>query len=232
MADQEVIKHTKKVYKIWNSKEHNFLHKLKEFVLEIFIIVFAVSLSIWLHSWSEHGHQQKEVKEFLTDLKQDLLQDIQNMTEQENATKNAISNFDTLRKLTSSQIDSLENLKATIKLELFPTNRKTNSGNYEGFKSSGNIGFIETKKLKSQILNYYQQDILALEELENIYNKQLFRLQELAASKKDKKEMYLDHTVKSTLLYLTQYGKNRVEGYEALTLEAKAIIKEIDKELN
>src|SRR4051812_19152197 len=47
MAELEVVKHTKKVYKIWNSKEHSFWHKAKEFLIEIFIIVFAVSLSIW-----------------------------------------------------------------------------------------------------------------------------------------------------------------------------------------
>ena len=61
MAEEEVAKHTKKIYSIWNSKEHSFLHKLQEFFLEILIIVFAVTLSIWFHSWSEHKHEQKEV---------------------------------------------------------------------------------------------------------------------------------------------------------------------------
>jgi hypothetical protein len=32
MADQEISKHTKKVYKIWNSKEYKWQHKLKEFL--------------------------------------------------------------------------------------------------------------------------------------------------------------------------------------------------------
>ena len=76
MAEQEIVKHTKKVYKIWNSKEHGFWFKLKEFLIEISIIVFAVSLSIWLHERSEHATQQQEVKEFLTGLRQDLLSDI------------------------------------------------------------------------------------------------------------------------------------------------------------
>ena len=48
MAEQEVIKHTKKAYSIWGSKNSPF-HKIKEFVVEIFIIVFAITISIWFH---------------------------------------------------------------------------------------------------------------------------------------------------------------------------------------
>jgi hypothetical protein len=65
MAEQEIIKHTKKVYKIWNSKEHSRWQKIKEFFIEILIIVFAVTISIWLHNWSEHRNQQEDVKVFL-----------------------------------------------------------------------------------------------------------------------------------------------------------------------
>src|SRR6476660_3534227 len=79
MAEQEVIKHTKKIYKTWFSKEHSFWHKLGEFGVEILIIVFAVTISIWFHNWSEHAHQQAEVKEFLEGLKIDLLSDIDEM---------------------------------------------------------------------------------------------------------------------------------------------------------
>src|ERR1044071_5128761 len=79
MAEQEIIKHTKKVYKMWNSKEHGLWYKVREFLIEIFIIVFAVSLSIWLHDRSEHNHEQKEVREFLLGLRLDLLSDIKEM---------------------------------------------------------------------------------------------------------------------------------------------------------
>src|SRR4051812_34516056 len=79
MAEQEVIKHTKKIYKVWNSKEHSFWQKLKEFLLEVFIIVFAVSLSIWFHNRSEHANQQEDVKQFLLGLKSDLKSDLAEM---------------------------------------------------------------------------------------------------------------------------------------------------------
>src|SRR5205809_4547204 len=79
MAEEEIAKHTKKIYKVWGSKEHGFWHKAKEFLIEIFIIVFSITISIWLHDKSEHSHQQKEVKEFLLGLREDLLSDIHEM---------------------------------------------------------------------------------------------------------------------------------------------------------
>ncbi len=79
MAEQEIIKHTKKVYKIWHSKAHSRWQKLKELFIEIFIIVFAVTISIWLYDWSEHKNQQEDVKVFLLGLKEDLQSDIEEM---------------------------------------------------------------------------------------------------------------------------------------------------------
>ena len=76
MAEQEVIKHTKKVFNILGNKNSSFWHKLKDFVLEIFIIVFAISISIWFHNWSEHKKEQKTAKTFLIGLKGDIQADI------------------------------------------------------------------------------------------------------------------------------------------------------------
>ncbi|MEO6547678.1 MAG: hypothetical protein ABIN94_06745 [Ferruginibacter sp.] len=80
MAEQEVIKHTKKIFSVWRSKDHGWWHKAKEFIIEIAIIVFAISLSGWFHNRSEHQHQQQDVKEFLSGLKKDLTSDIAEMT--------------------------------------------------------------------------------------------------------------------------------------------------------
>src|SRR4051812_33755737 len=79
MADQEIIKHTKKIYKVWNSPNHGVWHKIKEFFLEILIIVFAVTISIWFHNMSEKDHEHAEAKTFLVGLKGDLEKDIQEM---------------------------------------------------------------------------------------------------------------------------------------------------------
>ena len=52
---EEIVKHTEKIYKTVKSPKHSVGEKIKEILIEIFIIVFAVTLSIWLHSWSEHN---------------------------------------------------------------------------------------------------------------------------------------------------------------------------------
>ena len=63
MAEQEVIKHTKRIFGIWKT-QNTLLHKLSEFVGEILIIVFAITLSIYVHDLSELQHQRREAKGF------------------------------------------------------------------------------------------------------------------------------------------------------------------------
>jgi hypothetical protein len=66
MAEDEIAKHSRKIYKTWFNKELSIWHKISEFLIEMTIIVFAVSISIWFHNVSEHKHQQEDVKQFLT----------------------------------------------------------------------------------------------------------------------------------------------------------------------
>lgn len=162
MADQEVVKHTKKIYKIWESKDHTFLYKLREFIVEILIIVFAVSLSIWLHSRSEHVHEQEEVKEFLLGLKEDLQSDILEMTNDKRSyilQRNAFKYISSIKLNEHLNIDSLQKYLNPI---LSETNFVQNNGRFEGFKSSGKVGSIENKKLQGEIMDLYQEDIPSL----------------------------------------------------------------------
>ena len=159
MAELEVAKHTKKVYKIWNSKVHSLLHKIKEFFIEILIIVFAVSFSIWLHDKSEHNHQQKEVKEFLIGLKEDLLSDIQEMTNDKDSYLNQYLAFKYILSIKLNQSLHNDSLKK-YQVWIFNTTRlQQNNGRFEGFKSSGKIGTIEDKKLQDNIMDLYQENI-------------------------------------------------------------------------
>src|SRR6188508_204119 len=80
MAEQEVIKHTKKLFGIWETK-NPIWHKISEFLFEIFIIVFAITISIYFHDRSVLKHQRHETKEFLLGLKQDLTTDIEEMNQ-------------------------------------------------------------------------------------------------------------------------------------------------------
>jgi hypothetical protein len=162
MAEQEVIKHTRKIYKTWFSKEHSFWHKLSDFLVEIFIIVFAVSISIWFHNRSEHAHEQEEVKAFMMGLKSDLLQDIMEMkTDMESYREQGriYAYLSSLKRNESPNRDTLKKYTVSIynTTELSP-----NNGRFEGFKSSGKIGSIENKELQNDIMDLYQEKIPAL----------------------------------------------------------------------
>ena len=159
MAEQEVAKHTKKVYKIWNSKEHGFWHKTREFLIEIFIIVFSVSISIWLHDKSEHNHQQKEVEEFLLGLREDLLADIKEMNDDRESYLYQGKVFSYIASVKLNQTLSVDSLLQYQNFLYNTTRLQQNNGRFEGFKASGKTGFIEDEKLQNGIMDLYQENI-------------------------------------------------------------------------
>src|SRR5579859_2655931 len=89
----ELTKHGLKIYKTMADRKHSFGEKLREILIEIFIIVFAVTLSIYLHSWSEGRHEQQEVKEFLRGLRGDLADDIRQVRENRRLIDKCNTNF-------------------------------------------------------------------------------------------------------------------------------------------
>ncbi len=163
MAEQEVIKHTKKVFKILGNKNSSFWHKLKDFVLEIFIIVFAISISIWFHNWSEHKKEQKTAKTFLIGLKGDLQADIIE-------TEDILKTYDEY-KLLYTYLNSLDRKiipdKDTLKKALAYIDSYTflraHKSRFNGFLSAGKIMSIENDSLTQNILNYYQEVLPALQ---------------------------------------------------------------------
>ncbi len=161
MAEQEVIKHTKKAYSIW-ADEHSLFYKIKEFVIEIFIIVFAITISIWFHNRSEHSHQQKDVKEFLLGLKEDLQNDIKEMKGDSITYVQTHAAFSYITGIKHGEILSNDSLKKYQNYIYNTTGLMPNNGRFEGFKSSGKLGFIENNKLQNLILDLYQEDIPSL----------------------------------------------------------------------
>lgn len=158
MAEQEVIKHTKNIFSIWGSKK-KFWHKVKEFLLEILIIVFAITLSIYLHDRSVLKHQQHETKDFLLGLQEDLKTDIEEMKEDKRSFTLSGKAFAyiTSRKLSEKpDIDTINKYRGYI---FNITGLIPNSGRFEGFKSSGKMGTIENKDLQNNIMDLYQENI-------------------------------------------------------------------------
>ena len=205
MAEQEVIKHTKKVFSIWNNKEHGLWHKIREFLIEIIIIVFAVSLSIWLHDRSEHKHQQKEVKEFLLGLREDLLKDITEMkTDKESYLNQGIAfSYITGVKLNQTlDKDSLRKYQSS----LFNTTRlQQNSGRFEGFKASGKIGEIEDQTLQNDIMDLYQENIPSLLAATDPYIERKYQFFDFGI--KNRKKL-TDSTNNAATLLLTDEAQN------------------------
>jgi hypothetical protein len=232
---EEITKHSGKIYKTVKNSKHTFGEKVKEIIIEIFIIVFAVTLSISLHSWSEHKHQQEEVTVFLENLKNDLQNDVKNIDIEKEAYKKSNISYEKILALTTHQLDSIYKSKNKVDFPIYSHGPKMNIGNYEGFKSSGKIGYIEDEKLKQKILNYYQIFVPAINEVDKYYNDFLFKCFDKMIENADKseQELYSDPKFKKTIEFLVKLGNNNIRVYDKntkpLTIE---LIKEIEKELN
>ena len=158
MAEQEVIKHTKKLFGIWETK-NPIWHKISEFLFEIFIIVFAVTISIYFHDRSELKHQRHETKEFLLGLREDLKTDIEEMKQDKRSfsqTQKAFA-YITTRKI--GEPISRDTIRKYNNWIFNTTGLVPNNGRFEGFKSSGKIGTIENKILQNNIMDLYQENI-------------------------------------------------------------------------
>lgn len=231
----EVTKHSKKIYKTVKNSEHTLGEKVKEVIIEIFIIVFAVTLSIWLHSWSEHRHQQEEVSVFLGNLKNDLENDIKNIDTEKKAYQESNIVYEKILALTTPQLDSIYKSKNKVDFPIYSHGPKMNIANYEGFKSSGKIGYIEDEKLKQKILNYYQIFVPAINEVDKYYNDFLFKCFDKMIENADQPEekLYSDPKFKKTVEFLVRLGKNNIRVYDQNTKPLSIeLIKEIEKEMN
>jgi len=237
MAEQEVIKHTKKVYKIWSSKEHSVWQKVKDFLLEIFIIVFAISLSIWFHNKSEHAHQQEDVKQFLLGLKSDLRRDIDEMQEDKESYQNQKTIFSYITGIKLNQPLSIDTINKYQKWLSNYAALNPNDGRFEGFKSSGKIATIENNELQNDILDFYQEDIVALHNNTAMYVNIKMKFFDFIF--KNRKKLTDSTTNISTILTMDEaqniciplsFTHETISRYDTCINKAKKIIAEINKE--
>lgn len=180
MAEQEVIKHTKKIFGIWKTNS-SFWHKVSELLVEIFIIVFAVTLSIYFHDRSELGHQRHDTREFLLGLKQDLKTDIDEMKQDKESFMTSKKAF---RYITNSKINeplSSDTIQKYYGWIFNTTGLVPNNGRFEGFKSAGKIGTIENRELQNNIMDLYQENLPNLINSTNFYTLKKQRLFDFVA---------------------------------------------------
>ncbi|RYD52717.1 MAG: hypothetical protein EOP52_00790 [Sphingobacteriales bacterium] len=166
MAELEVIAHLKKAIKVWRNPQHTMWHKIKEFLLEIFIIVFAVSLSIGLHSWSEARHEQDEVRHFMQDLAQNLTYDLKEYQASLGAYQLKAQVFDAL--VRNSVPDSSQINQLYLVIHDFDSPIPSR-GRYESFKYSGKLGHIHDNELSAAIVSLFEEDTRRLQNQTDFY---------------------------------------------------------------
>ncbi|MBD2753082.1 hypothetical protein [Spirosoma validum] len=173
MAELEVAKHTKKIYKILRDPAPAWWHKLKELALEIFIIVFAVTISIWFHELAEHRHEKEIESRFLAGLHHDISADVTEMMNDSADLALQYKSVDlgsTLINRDSITDDSLQNfLTLNGPLLYAMTLFEPNHGRYEGFKSAGHLRLIENELLGDKIIAFYEEGLPHLVYIERMY---------------------------------------------------------------
>lgn len=231
----EVTKHTKKVFNEFKNPRHTLTEKIREIIIEIFIIVFAVTLSIWLHNWSEHKHEQKVANEFLKGLRNDLAEDIKILENNRNTIANLDSNYTYLLRIKRNKIpDEQQSVQIHKHLIYDLTSTHLNTGRYEGFKSSGKIETILNNNLKQKILLYYQQTITKITDLEDFLNSWQLKILDFEINKDEKlpiKVFVTSDKLKGLLSLGSHNFENNIGNYNDAIKQSKDIITEIDVEI-
>jgi hypothetical protein len=230
----EIVKHTGKIYKELKNPKHNFGKKLKEVCVEILIITFAVTLSIWLHNWSENKHERQTANEFLKGLKKDLTEDIKTLEENKKTIANLDSNYTYLLGMNKFQTPDNQ-LSAQIHRRLYYDLISThlNTGRYDGFRSSGKIETITNDSLKEKILVFYQQTLIHLSDIEIFVNSVQSKIMDLELDKNNRLPILTfvkTDKMQGLLSYGSENFKHNINNYDKAIEQAKEIILEIDKE--
>lgn len=209
------------------NEKSNFLLKSKKILIEIIVIVFSVYVSIWLSNLNDYKKQQKETKEFLQDLQIDLKTDIKNINEEKSKLIESQQGITALLNLTPEQQKTLGQIQMKVRF----TTRKNIEANYEGFKSSGKIGNIESRKLKTNILSYYQEYMSTTAEIERDLNIAKKEVTEILGRNSFKTTALTDPYLRTKLDIYLGLTKSLVDGYDEDLKLAKETIQEINKYL-
>lgn len=135
------------------------MEKLKKLLPEALVIVCSVMLATYLENLRQHLDEQETVKEFLLGLKTDLTNDIAEMRSDKRSYDYNKTGFTYFAQLQGKKDLNADSVKKYQSLFYSTTSLVTNSGGYEGFKSSGKMYSIQNRELGSAILDLYQEAI-------------------------------------------------------------------------
>ena len=167
--EDELIKNTGQIWKKLRS-EGGIMDKLRSIAGEILVIGFAVSFSIWIKNRSEYMKEQEDVLDFLLICKEEIEGDTADLKRCKDEIHAALQINSILSQLTPSKLDSIKRNNISLSFNGKPLVRKTHVAGYEGFKTSGRLGSIENKSLKTKIMEYYEVMMPSLREAEVLYN--------------------------------------------------------------
>jgi hypothetical protein len=242
MAEQEVIKHTKKVMKTVSDKEGGWKHKLKEILLEVLIIVFAVSLSISFHNWSEKRHDRHEEHAFLEGLRTDLTNDIREMQSDSTTYQRLLRGTVYFTKVAYGEPLNKDSLDEYNFMFFNTTYFSPNISRFEGLRASGKLSIIENKELLDNILDLYQENIPLINMLNNWFN--TYKMDEVAPLLDRQLKLGKDGTDEGNWQELLQTHELQnvlrralntdeiVTAYGSGIKTARIILAKIDEELN
>jgi hypothetical protein len=242
MAENEIAKHTKTIYKTLKNKEEGWLQKLKEIIVEILIIVFAVSISIWFHNWSDRLHERTEEKEFLTGLQKDLNGDMVNLNESLQFYKYSLAATDYFLRVGKGAPFNKDSVNKYDNVFFSSTDLEPHTSRYEGLKGSNSFGIIEDKELLNDIIDLHESIFTRINNLDKYYhddisNKMVPFISSrviLSANGASTNGRELAQTSEMRILMMTMNGYvrgNLIEAHLAGIAKCKQIIKKIDEEL-
>src|ERR1700677_3010416 len=169
MAENEIAKHIESAYKAVKNPEMHWLQKLKEVLIEIFIIVFAVTLSIWFHNWSDSLHEHKEEREFLTGLRNDIQADIASVKNDSAFYSRGLKALKYFQRVATGEPLAADSMKAYQDLLFRSTALEPHISRYEGLKGSGKLGIIGNTDLLNNIIDLHEVTIKRVETVDGDY---------------------------------------------------------------
>jgi hypothetical protein len=242
MAEEEIAKHTKKIYRTLKNKEDSWLHKLKEIIVEILIIVFAVSISIWFHNWSDRIHEREEEKEFLTGLQKDLKGDLVNLNESLQFYRYALAGTHYFIAIGNGAPINKDSVNKFNNVFFSSTDLEPHTSRYEGLKGSNSFGIIENKELLNDIIDLHESIFTRINTLDRYYHDDISNKMVpfistrvvLSANGASSNGKELAQTSEMRILMMTMNGYirgNILDAHQAAIAKCNQISMEIDKEL-
>jgi hypothetical protein len=155
MSEEKLIQHSANALHVLQDKQKGWGKKVREFFVEILIIVFAVSITLVLHNWNDGLHERRLEREFLQGIKRDLDSGAVYLQQDIASFQSAVDYYGNVRQqLTRHQfnaafLDSNSNLLGHTNYFAF------DMGRFEAFKSSGYLRLIENQTLLKHLMTVY-----------------------------------------------------------------------------